>query len=179
MPLSYGGGVNDKQTALEILAIGFEKIVINTAAVNTPVLVTELAQKTGSQSVIASIDVKKNIWGKYQVFTHDGSRKTDLDPVEWATKLEQLGAGELLITSMDRDGTWSGFEVNIIKQIAGNVSIPVIANGGAGSVSHIEEVIKVAKASAVALGSMVVYQGKDLGVLVNFPDKTRLENAIK
>lgn len=178
MPLSFGGGVKDVKTAINILSIGFEKIVVNTAAIETPSIISDIAEKSGVQSVIASIDVKKNIWGKYQVFSHDGTKKTALSPTEWAVKLEQLGAGELLVTSMDRDGTWSGYEIEILKEITRNVNIPVIANGGAGSLEHIERVIKEAKVSAVALGSMVVYQAKDLGVLVNFPDRTQLEKSI-
>lgn len=178
MPLSYGGAVKDPDTAFKILSIGFEKIVLNTGAIETPSVVTAIAERSGVQSVIASIDLKKNIWGKYQVFSHDGTRKTNLHPVEWAVKLEELGAGELLVTSMDRDGTWSGFEVEILKEIAANVTIPVIANGGAGSLDHISRVVKEARVSAVALGSMVVYQAQDLGVLVNFPDKAQLEKSI-
>jgi imidazole glycerol-phosphate synthase subunit HisF len=178
MPLSYGGGVKDADTAIRILSIGFEKIIVNTAAIENPSLISAIAEKSGVQSVIASMDVKKNIWGKYQVFSHDGTKKTNLSPVAWAIRLEELGAGELLVTSMDRDGTWSGFEIEILKEIASSVSIPVIANGGAGSLHHIERVIKEAKISAVALGSMVVYQAQDLGVLVNFPDKTQLEKSI-
>jgi imidazole glycerol-phosphate synthase subunit HisF len=178
MPLAYGGGVKDVATAVKILSIGFEKIVLNTAAIDNPSLISALAEKSGVQSVIASIDVKKNMWGKYQVFSHDGTRKTSLAPVEWAVKLEQLGAGELLITSMDRDGTWSGYDIDLLKEITRSVSIPVIANGGAGSLAHIEQAIKQANVSAVALGSMVVYQAKDLGVLVNFPDKVLLERSL-
>lgn len=178
MPLSYGGGIKDTETAKKILSIGFEKIVLNTAAIETPQLISQIAVHSGSQSVIGSIDIKKNFFGKHQVYSHDGTRKTDEDPVLYAKKLQELGAGELLVTSMDRDGSWSGFELDIIKKITDAVSIPVIANGGAGTVHHIGEVVKNANASAVALGSMVVYQKKGLGVLVNFPDKDALERVI-
>jgi cyclase len=178
MPLAYGGGVTNAETAKKILSIGFEKILINSAAIETPQLLTEIANHSGTQSVIGSIDVKKNIWGKYQVYSHDGTKKTDLDPVLYAKKLESFGAGELLITSMDRDGTWSGYDIEITKKIADAVNIPVIANGGAGSTQHISEVVKKANVSAVALGSMVVYQQMGLGVLVNFPDKNELETAL-
>lgn len=179
MPLSYGGAVRDASTAAKILSIGFEKIVINSAATENPDLITQVAEKSGAQSVVGSIDVKKNLWGKYHVYSHDGTKKTNLHPVEWAIKLQQLGAGELLITSMDRDGTWSGFEIDIIKEISSNVSIPVIANGGAGTIEHIGKIVKEAAVSAVAVGSMVVYQAKDLGVLVNFPDKIKLERVLE
>lgn len=178
MPLSYGGGVKDPDTAAEILSIGFEKIVINTAAAEQSELITEIAKRSGVQSVIASIDVKRNVWGKYHVYTHDGTKRLDVDPIAYAKQLEDLGAGELLLTSMHQDGTWKGFDVEIIKKITQAVTVPVIANGGAGKLQHITEAVKIGGASAVALGSMVVYQKKGLGVLVNFPDKTDLERAI-
>ena len=178
MPLSYGGGVKDADTAKRILSIGFEKIVLNTAAYDHPKLVTEIANHSGNQSVIGSIDVKKNIFGKYQVYTNDGTRKRELDPIAWAKQLESLGAGELLLTSMDRDGTWKGFDIDLLKSITESVNIPVIANGGAGSVQHISEVVKKSNVSAVALGSMVVYQSQGLGVLVNFPDKDSLIESL-
>ena len=179
MPLSYGGGVKDAETALKILSIGFEKIVINTAAFETPFLITQIAEHSGNQSVIGSIDVKKNIWGKYLVYTNDGTYRTNLDPIKWAIHLENLGVGELLITSMDRDGSWKGFDIELIRMISDAVSIPVIANGGAGSLDHIRQVVNDGYASAVALGSMVVYQQKGMGVLVNFPDKTKINTLIK
>jgi cyclase len=178
MPLSFGGGVRDAETAKKILSIGFEKILLNTAAYETKQLVTEIANHFGNQSVIGSIDVKKNIWGKYQVYISDGKKKIDIDPIEWAQELESLGAGELLITSMDNDGTWKGYDLEIISKIVQSVRIPVIANGGAGNIHHIEEVVKKTNVSAVALGSMVVYQAKGLGVLVNFPDRLKLESFI-
>jgi cyclase len=173
MPLSYGGGVTDAETAKKILSIGFEKIVINTAAYTNPDLVTQIANYSGNQSVVGSIDVKKNFFGKYQIFTHDGRTKQAKDPVQWAKELENLGAGELLVTSMDRDGTWSGFDLEVLNRITSNVKIPVIANGGAGRAEDIVEVVCFSHVSAVALGSMVVYQQKDMGVLVNFPDKIK------
>jgi cyclase len=178
MPLSYGGGVKNADTAKKILSIGFEKIILNTAAYDQPDLVTQIAKYSGNQSVVGSIDVKKNILGKYSIYTHDGSLKRDLSPIKWAKTLEELGAGELLVTSMDNDGTWKGYDVEFLKSIAESVSIPVIANGGAGSIEHIAAVVHKAKVSAVALGSMVVYQAQGLGVLVNFPDKDKLSIAL-
>jgi cyclase len=179
MPLSYGGGVRDFETAREILTIGFEKIVINTYAHKDTSIITRLADHFGSQAVIASIDAKKNIWGKYSVFAKDGKEKMPVDPVEWAVALQSAGAGEILITSMDRDGTWTGFDVELTRKVAEAVTVPVIANGGAGDIQHIGEVIKKGHASAVCLGSMVVYQKKGMGVLVNFPDKHDLEKMLQ
>jgi len=179
MPLSYGGGVKDFAVAKEILSIGFEKIVVNTEAYRNPSLLTKLAEHFGAQAVIGSIDVKRNLWGKYQVFVKDGTEKTSLEPVEWAQEMQSRGAGEILLTSMDRDGTWTGFDVELTKKVAEAVTIPVIANGGAGNISHIKDVVKTGHASAVSLGSMVVYQKKEMGVLVNFPDKAELEKNLE
>jgi len=174
MPLSYGGGVNDADMAKEILSIGFEKIILNTAAIENPSLISEIAKHSGNQSVIISIDVKRSVLGEYSVYSHDGTKRTKHDPVKWAKSAEEAGAGELLITSMDRDGTWKGFDIEITRNISEAVSIPVIANGGAGSIDDIGKVVHKGKASAVALGSIVVYQQKGMGVLVNFPDKELL-----
>ncbi|EAY29762.1 AglZ/HisF2 family acetamidino modification protein [Microscilla marina] len=176
MPLAYGGGVKSVEDVRNILSIGLEKVVINSHAITNPNFITEIADTFGSQSIIASIDIKKNFWGKYEVLGVSGTKKTKLNYVEWAQELERLGAGELLITSMDREGTWKGYDVDLVRKITDSVSLPVIANGGAGNLQHIEEVVKQGNASAVALGSMVVYQGQDLGVLVNFPDRQKLSN---
>ena len=179
MPLSYGGAIQHARQAAEILAIGFEKIVINSAAYKKPELISEIADHSGSQSVVGSIDVKKNLWGTYQIYSHDGTIKEHQNPVEWAIELEKRGAGELLVTSMDKDGTWSGYDLDIIRRISNAVRIPVIANGGAGQVEHLRQAVHQANASAVALGSMVVYQQKGMGVLVSFPDRHKLENSLK
>lgn len=178
MPLAYGGGVRTLEDFKRILHIGLEKVAINTFAHEDPDFLSRAADRFGSQSVIGSIDIRKSFWGKYEVYINDGQKNTKLSPVEWAVKLQEKGAGELLITSMDKEGTWNGFDVELVKLITDAVSIPVIANGGAGNVSHIGEVVKKGGASAVALGSMVVFQGKDLGVLVNFPDKKELEQVL-
>jgi Imidazoleglycerol-phosphate synthase len=178
MPLSYGGGIKNAETAQKILSMGFEKVVLNTSAYHDKSLVTKISEYSGSQSIIGSIDVKRNFWGKYQVFISDGTKKIEIDVISWAQELEQLGVGELLITSMDKDGTWSGYDCDLIEMITESVRVPVIANGGAGSIEHIGEVVKKSGASAVALGSMVVYQKKGMGVLVNFPDKALLKQIL-
>lgn len=176
MPLAYGGGLNDFEMASRIFGIGFEKVVINTATHTVPGLVKQIASHYGNQAVVASIDVKRNFFGKYEVYSHSGKVNTKKNPVEWAKNLEQLGAGEIFLTSMDQEGTWKGLDTELVKQVTGGVTIPVIAHGGAGTLDHINEVIKTAKVSAVALGSMVVYQQKGMGVLVNFPDQHLIIN---
>ncbi len=178
MPLAYGGGVRDFDIAKQIFQMGFEKVAVNSYAFENPQFITQLADHFGSQAVIGSIDVKKDFWGKQWVFGHGGKRKFKKNPVDWAIELEKLGAGEILLTSIDHEGTWKGFDNQLTKQISEAVSIPVIAHGGAGDIAHLETVVKEAGASAVALGSMVVYQKKGMGVLVNFPDRAALASVI-
>ncbi|HSF55145.1 MAG TPA: AglZ/HisF2 family acetamidino modification protein [Algoriphagus sp.] len=178
MPLGYGGGLRDFDTIKSIFAIGFEKVVLNTFSHEKPAFVTQVAEHFGNQAVVASIDVKKSFWGKNEVYSHAGQKNTGKDPVQWALELQDLGAGEILLTSIDQEGTWSGFDLDLIKKVTDAVSIPVIAHGGAGTVQHIVDSVKRGGASAVALGSMVVYQQKEMGVLVNFPDKHQLENHL-
>jgi len=179
MPLSYGGGIRSLSDAERIFNIGFEKIVLNTSPFDDISIISKLSRAFGNQSVIIAIDVRKNLFGKHQTFSLSGTVNQKKNPVEWAKEVQELGAGEILLTAIDREGTWKGFDVELTSQVTNAVSIPVIANGGAGCVEHIRTVVKDGKASAVALGSMVVYQGKDLGVLVNFPDKKQLEDALK
>ena len=178
MPLSYGGGIRSVDSAERILGIGFEKVIFNTYPFENPGIISETAKAFGSQSVIIAIDVKRSFWGKYEVYSLSGSVNRRKSPVEWAKEIEDLGAGEILLTSIDREGTWKGFDIELTRQVADIVSIPAIAHGGAGTVGHIGDVVKNGHASAVALGSMVVYQARGMGVLVNFPDKEDLEKAL-
>jgi len=178
MPLAYGGGLHDFETAKEIFEIGFEKVVLNAACHTHPKVIEQLAQHYGHQAVVASVDVKKNFWGNYEVFTHSGSKNTKKNPLEWCKQLENMGAGEILLTSIDKEGTWSGFDVELTRKVSEAVGVPVIAHGGAGNLEHINKVVHEGKASAVALGSMIVYQQKGLGVLVNFPDKEVLNTIL-
>lgn len=178
MPLSYGGGIDSFVKAEKVFKIGFEKIILNSAAFTHPKVVTEIARVYGSQATVIAVDVKKNFWGKYEVFGLSGTLNHKKNPVDWVKEMENLGAGEILLTSIDREGTWKGLDIELVKKITESTSLPVIAHGGAGSVEDIEEVVKKAQASAVALGSMVVYQKKGLGVLVNFPDKKKLEELL-
>ena len=169
MPLAYGGGIKSLDDAKAVFDIGFEKISLNSEIMHNPNLISEIAKHYGSQAVITSIDVKKSFFGKNFVRCVRSKSKINFTPVEWAKELERLGAGEILLTSVDREGTWEGFDLDLVKQVADAVDIPVIAHGGAGSITHINDVVNKANASAVALGSMIVFQKKGMGVLVNFP----------
>jgi cyclase len=178
MPLSYGGGIDSIRKVEKVFKIGFEKVVINTYSFLNPDLISEIAKVFGSQAVVVSIDVKKNIWGKYEVFGLNGTINYKKSPVDWVKEVEDLGAGEILLTNIDREGTWKGFDLNLIKAVCSNTSLPVIAHGGAGSVKDIVEAVNLGHASAVAVGSLVVYQKKGMGVLINFPDHDILRKEL-
>lgn len=178
MPLGYGGGIRSLEHAKSVFDIGFEKVAVNTCSIDNPALLTDIARQYGSQAVVASIDVKSSFWGRVSVRSVAGRRNTHRDPVDWAKEVESRGAGEILLTSIDREGTWEGFDLDLVQRVADAVSIPVIAHGGAGTLEHVDEVIKQANASAVALGSMVVFQKNGMGVLVNFPSQQHLEIAL-
>jgi cyclase len=178
MPLCYGGGISNTEQIKKIFGIGVEKISINTAAIDNPTLISEAASSFGSQAIIVSIDVKKSFWGKFEVMKNKGSKSIGRDPVSFAKEIEQAGAGEILLTAVDREGTWEGYDIELLKQVTSAVKIPVIVNGGAGSMHHLEEAKKTGHASGLAIGSMAVYQKKGMGVLINFPGRPELEKIL-
>lgn len=179
MPLAYGGGIRNFEDAKKIFQIGIEKIIINSCTYENPNFITKLSSHFGNQAIVVSLDVKKNMFGKYEVYSHSGKKKQKKDIIAWVKELETLGAGEILLTAIHQEGTWKGFDINLIEKISNAVNIPVIANGGASSVEDIEMAMKKGKASAISVGSMVVYQSKGMGVLVNFPDRVKLNQALK
>lgn len=178
MPVSYGGGITTVNEVKEILFTGIEKVIINRSAVENPGLITEIASKFGSQSVVVSIDVKKNIWGKYKVFTEGGTRNSNLDPEVFSKECVERGAGEIMLTSIDADGTYKGFDLEIIRRVASAISIPLIACGGAGSIEDFRDVVKTGHASAVAAGSMFVFQRPHNAVLISYPSPAQLEEQL-
>lgn len=179
MPLAYGGGIKTFEQAQKILSIGFEKVVINSALHSNLNLARKIAEQFGSQALIGVIDVKKNIFGKNVIVSHSAKVKYKISIQEWVKKIEDAGVGEILITSVDNEGTWKGLDIELIKEITSVCSVPVIAHGGAGNMAHLISGIQEGGANAVAMGSMVVYQKKDFGVLITFPDKSVLEKRLK
>lgn len=176
MPVCYGGGVRDLEDMKRLFAIGIEKVAINTYAVEHPEFVTEAAEYFGSQSVVVAIDVKKNFWGSYQVYTQCGQVKTKSDPVTCAVKMQASGAGEIFLNSIDLDGTMQGYDLPLIAKVAQKLSIPVIASGGAGKVEDFLMAVRDGGASAVAAGSLFVFEGVHRAVLITYPDYQELEN---
>ncbi len=158
IPFTVGGGIRTLEDIRELLKTGCDKVSINTAAVKNPDFVKEAAERFGSQCIVVAIDAKRRSDGEgWEVYTHGGRKPTGIDAVEWAKKVESLGAGEILLTSMDRDGTKLGYDVELTKSICEAVNIPVIASGGAGKLEHFSEVIKKASADAVLAASLFHY----------------------
>jgi imidazole glycerol-phosphate synthase subunit HisF len=173
MPLTYGGGITNLEDMKTIFNLGVEKIAINSYGIDNPLFIEKASAKFGSQSIIVSIDVKKKLIGSYEVYSHSGTKGTGMDPLDWVKKVQDLGAGEILLTSIDKDGTMEGYDLTLIKRICDSVNIPVIVCGGAGNVEDFAKAVD-AGASAVAAGSIVVYHGSAQGVLINFPSKDEL-----
>jgi len=174
MPFAVGGGIKTVDHVKDIIKAGAEKVVINSAAVENSQVLTETAEIFGRQSIIASIDVIKK-GDDYSVCISSGQKDTEKDPVSIAQQLEEAGAGEILINSIDKDGTQEGYDIGLIKLISESVAIPVIAVGGAGKDSDFFDAVNEGGASAVAAGSFFVFIGKKRAVLINYPDREELE----
>jgi cyclase len=177
MPLSYGGGVATTEMAMKIFRAGVEKIVFGEAAFKNSNIVTKVAVKAGSQSVVISIDVKKDWLGRQRVFVSNGKDNTGLSPVEYARRMEEAGAGELLVQCIDFEGLQEGYCIDCIREVSQNVSIPVIASGGAGRIEDFLNAVR-AGAAAVAAGSFFVYKGTRKGVLISYPDQKSLTEKL-
>lgn len=176
MPVAYGGGIRTLEDAKRVLNLGIEKVVINTRAFERLAIVTEVAQEYGSQAVVVSIDARRRLQGRYEVYIRGGTLATGMGPVEYAERMEAAGAGEVMITSIERDGTMQGYDLDLVRTVSGAVQVPVIASGGAGSVADFGRAVREG-AAACAAGAMVVYYGRNRAVLINFPDRQEL-NAV-
>ncbi len=178
MPFTYGGGVNSIELLTELFSIGVEKVALNSKAIESPEFVTEASARFGSQAIVISIDAKKKLFGGYEVISRSGKSKSGTDPVSFARLMEENGAGEILLNAIDRDGMMEGYDLDLIASVSRAVSIPVIACGGAGTVEDFGHAVNQSGASAVAAGSMVVYQGMNRAVLINFPTQSELAAVI-
>jgi cyclase len=179
MPLCYGGGVKTVQQAHRIFSLGVEKIAISASAIQTPELVTAMAERVGSQSVVVVLDVKKKILGGYELYTHNGKKSTGKNPVDFAIKMQELGAGEIVVNSIDQDGMMKGYDLNIIDKIRKSISLPMTVLGGAGSLEDIGKLINQYGIIGAAAGSLFVFKGIYKAVLINYPnweEKDRLIN---
>jgi imidazole glycerol-phosphate synthase subunit HisF len=176
MPFGVGGGIRNLHDIEMILKAGAEKVIINTFATKNPEFIKEASSEFGSSTIVVSIDVKKSILGKYQVYILSGSMVTKYNVIEFAKLIEEMGAGELLLNSIDRDGMMSGFDLDLIKSVSEVVRIPVVAMGGAGKYEDLAKAINLGYASAVAAGSLFVFHGTRKAVLINYPTREELKS---
>lgn len=179
MPLCYGGGVKTVEQAQKIFGLGIEKIALSAAVIENPDLITQIADRVGSQSVIVVMDVKKKMLGGYEIYTHNGKKASGINPVEFAVKAEKLGAGEIIINSIDQDGVMKGYDLNLIDKVSEKLSIPITVLGGAGSLQDIKKVIERHGIIGVAAGSLFVFKGVYKAVLINYPTQKEKEELYK
>lgn len=178
MPVGYGGGVFGADDARRITSIGIEKVVLNTAFVERPEAITEISTALGASSTVVSIDAKRRLTGGWDTFVRRGTRKSGLAPAEAAARAQQLGAGEVVISSIDREGTFSGYDLKLIETVSGAVTVPIIAVGGASTIDDFAPALE-AGASAVGAGSMFVFNGKHRAVLISYPSPSQLRELGK
>ena len=174
MPFAVGGGIKNLDEIQNIIAKGAEKVIINTCAVENPKFIREASDNFGSSTIVVCIDVKKKFFSGEVVWRNSGSKSSKYSPKDFAKIIEENGAGEIIIQSIDKDGTMSGYDLDLVKEISTAVAIPVVALGGAGNLEHMIEAYKKGFASALAAGSLFVYQGPNKGVLINYIEKSDL-----
>ena len=175
MPFAVGGGITTLEQIKAIIAAGAEKVVINTNAALDPDFIRSASETFGSSTIVVCIDVKKKLFDKEQTWIFGGKKATGIEPQEFAQQVEDKGAGEIIIQSIDRDGTMTGYDIPLVRKISEVVKIPVVALGGAGNIRHLRQVYKEGYANGLAAGSLFVYHGAKNGILINYPDKSEIE----
>ncbi len=178
MPLAYGGGIASVDQARRILRLGVEKVIFNRTAWTAPQVLRDASRAFGSQAIVASIDARRKLLGRYEVVVEGGTRGTGIDPVDHARRMEDAGAGEILLNSIDRDGTMKGYDTELIAKVSAAVGIPVIAAGGAGTIDHFRAAIQDGGCAAVAAGAMFVFHGPHRAVLITYPARAQLESVL-
>ena len=157
MPLCYGGGIKNVEQAQNIFSLGVEKIALSSVLIETPNLITEIASKVGSQSVVAVLDIKKKMFGGYELYTHNGKKATGINPIDFIKKIEDLGAGEIVINSIDNDGMMNGFDIELVQLVEKLINVPIVATGGAGEPSHVKELFSKTNIEAVGAASIFYF----------------------
>lgn len=179
MPLCYGGGVKTAEQAQRIFGLGVEKIAISSAAMEDPSLITRIAERVGNQSVVVIIDVKKKMLGGYEIFINNGKKGTGKNPLDFAEKLKDLGAGEVVINSVDNDGVMKGYDLALAEKIRGVTSLPLTILGGAGSLQDIDQLINKFGIIGASAGSLFVFKGVYKAVLINYPTQVEKETFLQ
>lgn len=178
MPIAYGGGITSIEQIKKIISIGFEKVIINSTAYTKPNLISDAVSYFGSQSIIGCLEVRRSIFGVYRLYSQSGKCRHIVDILSHIRKLEELGVGEILINSIDRDGTYLGYDVELLKKVSEASSVPTIACGGASCLEDFAIAVKEGGVSAVAAGSQFVYVGKHKAVLINYPERSEIERLL-
>ena len=171
MPLCYGGGVKTVEQAQRIFSLGIEKIALSSAVLHNPKLITQIANHVGSQSVIVVLDVKKKLMGGYEVYTHNGKKATGINPMKFVEEAQRLGAGEIVINSIDKDGVMKGYDLDLIEKVREKITLPLTVLGGGGSLDDIEKIIQRHGVIGIAAGSLFVFKGPYKAVLINYPNR--------
>lgn len=178
MPVSYGGGITSIEEIKKVFQIGIEKVILNTILLDNINLLEEASQIFGSQSIVASVDIKKNFFGKYKVYNSGKQKITNLDIKDYLKNLEEKGVGEIYISDVEKDGTLEGYNIELFKELIKDIKVPIIVNGGAKDINDFSKAIKEAKVSAVSAGSMFVFKGPHKAVLITYPEYGELEKII-
>jgi cyclase len=179
MPMAYGGGLSNLEQIKTIIGLGFEKVIINTTAYRSMELISEAAAVFGSQSIVGAIDVKSVFWGGYKLYSRGGRQRESVDLVKHLVALERAGVGEIFVNSIDRDGTMSGYDLKLLKQVRACVKVPVVVCGGAAGIDDFVAAVEGGYADAVAAGSLFVFVGPHRAVLINYPERSALARALR
>jgi len=178
MPLCYGGGIKTVEQAQNIFSLGVEKIAISSAAIKNPKIISKIAERVGNQSVVVVLDIKKKLFGGYEIFTHNATRSTGLNPINFVQEAVKLGAGEIVLNSIDLDGTMKGYDLNLVKEIREKIRTPLTVLGGAGSLEDISMLVKNFGQIGASAGSLFVFKGVYKAVLINYPDPVLKDTLI-
>jgi imidazole glycerol-phosphate synthase subunit HisF len=178
MPMAYGGGISTLEQVQRIFSLGFEKVVINTATYTAPQLIRDAVAIYGSQSIVGCIDVRRTLLGRYELVSHAGRTKQSGGLKEYVAELERLGIGEIIVNAVDRDGTQSGYDIKLIREVSTAVTVPVVACGGASGIDDFVAAVHEGGASAVAAGSLFVFVGPHRAVLINYPPRAELSSRL-
>ena len=178
MPVGYGGGITTIEQIKQIFQIGIEKVILNSVLLEYLSLLKSASEAFGAQSIVASVDIKKNLFGNYKVYNSAKQKNSDLDIKKYLQSLEENGAGEIYISSVDKDGTFEGYDIELIKDITKDIKVPVIINGGAKGISDFSRAIQECGVSAVSAGSMFVFNGPHKAVLITYPEYEKLEQEL-
>jgi cyclase len=179
MPFGYGGGIANVRHIEKLFNLGVEKAILNSAAFYKPQLIKEASDLAGSQSIVVSMDIRKTLLGGYEVYVENGTRRTKINPVDYARKMQDLGVGELVVCSIDREGTARGYDLKVLDAVSKAVEIPVVGAGGAGKLQDFADVVNQTDISAVAAGDMFVFHGKHKAVLITYPDYHELNKLFE